>query len=64
MPLSPWGSQTLLFRVSFFYKRCLVIIICYLSLTAYAFAELIDNALSATANNDGPRHIELRLVST
>ncbi|XP_071144533.1 structural maintenance of chromosomes flexible hinge domain-containing protein 1-like [Mytilus edulis] len=27
----------------------------------YAFAELIDNALSATANNDGPRKIELRL---
>ncbi|KAK3088610.1 hypothetical protein FSP39_021256 [Pinctada imbricata] len=27
----------------------------------YAFAELIDNALSATADNEGPRKIEIRL---
>ena len=29
---------------------------------AYAFAELIDNALAATANNDGTREIDIRLV--
>ncbi len=29
---------------------------------AYAFAELIDNALSATAKNTGIRRIEIRLV--
>lgn len=31
--------------------------------SAYAFAELIDNALAATAENEGPRNIEIRLVS-
>lgn len=36
-------------------------ILCLIS--AYAFAELIDNALSATSSNVGPRNIELRLVS-
>ena len=30
---------------------------------AYALAELIDNALSATAHNKGERTIEIRLVS-
>ena len=30
---------------------------------AYAFAELIDNALAATAENFGPRNIEILLVS-
>lgn len=30
---------------------------------AYAFAELIDNALAATVDNMGPRNIEMRLVS-
>ena len=30
---------------------------------AYAFAELIDNALAATAQNAGSRNIEIRLVS-
>lgn len=34
-----------------------------LNIAAYAFAELIDNSLAATRNNDGPRNIELRLVS-
>ena len=29
---------------------------------AYAFAELIDNALAATAENEGMREIEIRLV--
>ena len=29
---------------------------------AYAFAELIDNALAATVENVGPRNIEIRLV--
>ncbi|KAL4217928.1 inactivation of X chromosome by DNA methylation [Mactra antiquata] len=28
---------------------------------SYAFAELIDNSLAATRNNDGPRNIEIRL---
>ena len=32
-------------------------------LSAYAFAELIDNALAATAQNEGSRSIEIRLVS-
>lgn len=35
----------------------------YSCVAAYAFAELIDNALSATANNTGKRIIEIRLVS-
>ena len=35
--------------------------LCFM-LTAYAFAELIDNALAATVDNVGPRKIELRLV--
>ena len=30
---------------------------------AYAFAELIDNALAATADNKGLRNIELLLVN-
>ena len=29
---------------------------------AFAFAELVDNALAATADNEGPRKIEIRLV--
>jgi len=29
---------------------------------AYAFAELIDNALAATADNEGMREIDIRLV--
>ena len=41
-----------------------VVLSSFLSLTAYAFAELIDNALAATANNTGPRNIEIRLVSS
>jgi len=32
-------------------------------ISAYAIAELIDNALAATAENVGPRNIEIRLVS-
>lgn len=31
---------------------------------AYAFAELIDNALSATSQNPGVRNLDIRLVST
>ena len=31
--------------------------------SAYAFAELIDNALAATAQNVGSRNIEIKLVS-
>jgi hypothetical protein len=31
--------------------------------SAYAFAELIDNSLAATADNQGVRLIEIRLVS-
>ena len=34
------------------------------NLTAFAFAELIDNALSATHSNKGRRQIEVRLVGT
>ena len=30
--------------------------------SAYAFAELIDNALTATVENSGKREIEIRLV--
>ena len=33
------------------------------ALPAYAFAELIDNALAATCDNLGPRNIEIHLVS-
>ena len=35
----------------------------YRFLPAYAFAELIDNSLAATARNEGARDIEIRLVS-
>jgi len=35
---------------------------CFAGCAAYAFAELIDNALAATANNDGTREIDIRLV--
>ena len=31
-------------------------------LLAFAFAELVDNALAATSENEGPRKIEIRLV--
>lgn len=31
---------------------------------AFAFAELVDNALAATADNKGPRKIEIQLVSS
>lgn len=37
--------------------------LCYFLFVAYAFAELIDNALAATVDNLGPRNIEMRLVS-
>ena len=43
------------------YAFDLIIFTCSFFL-AYAFAELIDNALAATALNSGPRKIELRLV--
>ena len=33
-----------------------------LMVLAFAFAELVDNALAATADNEGPRKIEIRLV--
>lgn len=36
---------------------------CYVLFVAYAFAELIDNALAATVDNMGARNIEMRLVS-
>ena len=31
-------------------------------ISAFAFAELVDNAMAATAENDGSREIEIRLV--
>lgn len=31
--------------------------------SAFAFAELIDNSLAATATNEGIRKVEIRLVS-
>lgn len=34
-----------------------------LCVAAYAFAELIDNSLAATAQNETTRDIEIRLVS-
>lgn len=34
----------------------------FLFFPAYALAELIDNALSATAKNTGVRTIEIRMV--
>lgn len=33
-------------------------------IAAFAFAELVDNALTATAENLGTRKIEIRLVSS
>ena len=44
------------------YTRYIQFIVC--SISAYAFAELIDNSLTATSSNKGPRVIELILVST
>lgn len=35
----------------------------YYKIVAYAFAELIDNALSATSENTGLRNIDVLLVS-
>lgn len=40
----------------------LKLILLSLIVLAFAFAELVDNALAATADNVGPRKIEIRLV--
>lgn len=40
-----------------------VCIFIYYKIVAYAFAELIDNALSATSENTGLRNIDILLVS-
>ena len=39
-----------------------VLILLSVMVSAFAFAELVDNALAATADNEGAREIEIRLV--
>ena len=55
--------DVLRFRIyqKFVFRCCSILFI--LLFIAYAFAELIDNALTATAENESPRNIEIRLVN-